>query len=367
MSDDGQKTAWSIVVDAGPYSRRALPVSVSLSISADQSDKMGPPLLVREGRQRPLPCQLTVTDAEVRAVWLVDSMKAGEQCKYRLSFGERQRQSPTRMHIDKSPTGWTVAEDELRFVDYLTPVRGTPRLTIQGSTGPLANLQHLAMPRWMESGSLARGTIEGERALHRVQSQPVAAQNGPVFATLHTDYDYVDRLDRKIVTEACDATFFLADRGTRVIDLTVRWEAVAEGLTLIDPDIAAYQRLPVLRLTMTEPITEQIMSDAGRVGMQETLGRMAGGITVEQKGSKLGLIARSATLGFPPRWERGEESSLNVVPGFLDSRWLGSAIRLALGECWSMSYRIVVGPAAASKLGSLTSFDVEPTVAIFSD
>ena len=320
MTDVGQKGAWSILVEAGPHLRRALPVSVVLPISSEHSTNLSPPLLIREGRQRPIPCQLVSEGSEVRAYWLVDAMKHGEKNRYRLSLGARQRQTRTRMHIDKSPTGWTVSDEELRIADFLAPMRGTPRLTLLGTTGRLATLEYMAMPRWFEGSELAHGTIERERSLHRVQSNPVSVTHGPMLASFQASYDYLDRHDRRIVAETYLATFFISDHGIRVVDLDIRWEAVAEGLTMVHPDRHAYQRLPVLKLQLAEPIKEEIINDAGRIGQGEVLGRPAGGIILEQRGTRLGLFGRSATIGFPPCWERWDESSLIVVPTLMDPR-----------------------------------------------
>lgn len=367
MSDGNFKTTWSILLDAGHHSLRALPVSIPLPLPLDQTDSLGPPMLLREGRQRPIPCQWNRTGDEIRAVWLIDSMRRGEKSLYRLSIGERKRQSPARMHIEKSPAGWTVFDEELRIADYLVPERGTPRMTLYGPTGQFAVMQHLAMPRWLDKGLPARGTIEGERSLLRVQSSTMKSTSGPVFSALSTEFDYVDPLDRKIVAESTLIRFHSAERGIRVIDLSVIWKAVAEGLTLIDPQPEAYQRLPVLRVKMSAPIGEEMTSDAGRRGKAEVIDHIAGGIQIQQGGAKLGILARASTVGFPPIWELGDDSTLSIVPRLVDARWLRSPIRLALGESWSLSYRFVVSPAVAEAADDLTSFDIEPNMSICAD
>lgn len=367
MSDGHSRTTWSILLDAGHHPRRAFPVSIRLPLSLDEIDGLGPPMLLREGRQRPIPCQWYRTGGEIRAVWLIDSMRRGEKYRYRLSIGERKRQSPARLHLEKSPAGWTAFEEDLRIADYLAPERGTPRMTLYGPTGQVAVMQHLAMPRWLDKGLPARGTIEGERSLLRVQSSPVTSTNGPVFTSLNTEYDYVDPRDRKIVSESTLIQFYSAERGIRLIDLSVSWNALAEGLTLIDPNPEAYQRLPVLRVQMSAPIGEEIASNVGRRGKAEVIDHTAGGVQIQQNGAKLGILARSSTVGFPPVCELGDDSTLSIVPRIVDSRWLHSPVRLALGESWSMSYRFVVSPAVAEAADDLTSFDVEPDVSICAD
>lgn len=364
MNEGAEQNTWSILVEAGHHPRRALPIAFPLPLSPDQANSLGPPMLVREGRQRSIPCQWDLSEGEVCARWLIDSLKREETCRYRLTVGARKRHSPARMHTEKSPAGWSTFDEELRVADYLAPERGTPRMTLYGPTGQVAVLQHIATPRWFEKGTRARGTIEGERSLLRVQSCPMESTNGPVFSSLRTNYDYVDRLDRKIIAETTLVRFHTADRGIRVIDLSVIWKAAAEGLTLIDPNPDEYQRLPVLRVQMAMPLTEEITTDSGRCGKAEVIDRAAGGVQVQQGGAKLGIIARSSTIGFPPAWELGDDSTLAIVPRLIDSHWLNSPIRLALGESWSMSYRFVLSPKVAESADDLTSFDVEPIMSI---
>jgi len=363
LSEGNPQNSWSILLEAGHHPRHGIPVSVPVPIVDRNS--LGPPLLVRDGRKRPIACQWDWSGNELHAVWLVDSMRKGEQYRYQLSIGERKRQSPARMHIEKSPAGWTVFDEELRLADYLAPARGAPRLTLYGPAGQLAVLQHNAMPRWLEKGTRARGTIEGERSLLRVLSSPLVSTSGPVFSSLRTEYDYVDPRDRKIIAETTQVRFYTAERGIRVVDLSVLWKASAEGLTLIDPNREAYQRLPAFRVQMTGPINEDILNDVGRRGTREVIDRVSSGVQVQQSGAKLGLLARSSTLGFPPVWECEGDSTLWIVPGVIDPHWLSAPIRLAIGETWGMNYRVVLSPAVAESVDEFSSFDVEPTVSIF--
>ncbi|MBY0589519.1 hypothetical protein K2X85_20275 [bacterium] len=334
-------------VDAGRHARRLLPFCIPLD--ADMvPDNESVACLDREGLKRSIPCQLEKLADQTRLWWIINEMEPDEKDRYSLSFDRRQRNSPIHWKIESTPKGWTLAEQDLRVLNLITG-RGNPvSLLLSGPAGRLGRVHPGAFLQ-----------VENQPHHRRAPARPAIVARGPVFARISLAFDVRDEHDLLLMREEIDVRVFPGQRGARVIDVDFAWIAAASPITLINPSSSQPVFWPTVIL---EPETAdfQVTSSSGRIGLKEISGHRAEWIDVDLGLVRWVTIARSASFGFPPRvnWN---PPVLELSPPVSDSPPVRGPIRLALGEEYRLSLRLLIMPTIGRTVDDVISMSLDPS------
>ncbi len=336
----GDKPVWRIDVDAGPHARRHLPIGVPIDVEIIPTDD-SLPWLDREGRQRTIPCQVEVDGAQRRLWWMIGEMEPGETDRYTLSFDRRERSSPIRWRVEKTPQGWTLAEQDLRVLDLVSSRNRPAMIALAGPTGPLAKIHPLPI--------VGRDGLKPFRRM--LASEPIVVR-GAVFARMSVAFDVRADEDLLMLREEIDVRVFPGQKGTRVVDVEIAWRSVAKGVTFASID-GGYWPTAIFEL---EKGPSSLRGATGRVGAEELDDQVGEWIELEQGLVRFIVIARETTLGWPTVWRFPEGRLIQVMPTSAG----GGEIRLAIGEEFRQRFRLIVMPTVGRSVEDIQGMALEP-------
>jgi hypothetical protein len=336
----GDKPVWRIDVDAGPHARRHLPIGVPIEDSIIPADD-SLPWLDREGRQRTIPCQIEVDGAGRRLWWIISEMEPGERDRYTLSFDRRERSSPIRWRVEKTTQGWSLAEQDLRVLDLVTSRHRPATVALAGPTGPLAKINPPPF-----------GVRDGEKPFRRMLAREPIVVRGPVFARMNIACDVRGDHDLLMLREEIDVRVFPGQKGTRLVDLEIAWQAVAKGLTLSSNDRGCWPTA----IFELEKEPSSIRGGTGRAGSLELDGQVGEWIQIEQGLVRFIVIARGSSFGLPSIWRFPQGRVIQVMP----TAAVGVETRLAIGEECRQRFRLIVMPTVGRSFEDVLGMAIEP-------
>jgi hypothetical protein len=334
---------WTIDVEAGPHARRNIPGWLTLP-SELNLDPDALPWLDRVGRQRTIPCQIERSGNASKLWWIIGEMEPGEIDRYHLSFDRRERSSPIRWRVHKTPTGWSITEQDLRVLDVLAPRHRPASVLLSGPAGPLARL-----------GALGLMPQAGNRPHRRLPSSEPIEQKGPVFAHLQISQDVRGDEDLLLLREELSIRTFPGHKGTRVIDVEVGWHAPARPVPLsMDPasDVPVW---PTLRFEWEKDL-ESVRAAGGRLGVGELDGQSLEWIDVEQGMVRLVALVRQGDLGLPMTWKTQGARTIDLFP----RPGLGSEYRWAVGDRCRFGLRLVILPTIGRTMDDVMGLGLDP-------
>ena len=277
--------------------------------------------LVREGRNRPLPCQVEPTPTGGR-LWFLDSVPADAEPRYLLTVGDRQRRAPARTAVAPGPTGWEFARFAGPTASFFCPLDGTPSARLLSPVGDhlTAFVRTAAADMPLSASTLVR---------HR-QGEPAYAV-GPVFARVTALYSFDDPLGRPFWAETWDVRVFDTPADLVIVDLTVAWQATCGPIFLVGGDPSA--RLPVLEIAWP---AGEFVSVPPRVGAEALAGRPAPLLLLDRPDFPLAGLVHGSSVGSPPAWTFPADRVSQAVPA-VDEH----SRRVPLGESATLRCRLL--------------------------
>lgn len=328
-----------ITVTGGNFPHRQCPVSTLLPVPMDLLDL---PSLYREGRKRPVPCQLEPTPQGTRLWWIVDNLAPGDRQTYTLTTGDRQRQATPR--VTASPVESHAVRLQNRLDHGLTLAGQKP--------GCIVGLE-LDSP-WPVSVRAFWIGEAGQPLPWAVGSVRSRIQQGPVFASVSIEQDRND--DRGI---ACHETVLcrLYDSAEDFALVDVRVE-VAASTGNIRLGTGLQPRVEVAPRTKVDSV---VVSPGWKLKDDRPIASGPYAV-VAQTVKAACVLFRSDSFGFPPQWSRGGNAvwaSVNLGPS--------KACVIPLGETVAWQMRILVGKESRGTdtfRDRYFDFDTPPTIAI---
>lgn len=329
--------SWSFELDAGAVPRSAVPVSVPLPIPSSEASALGPAQLLRDGRKRPIPCQLDLTEENAALVWMIPGLRAGEHQRYEVHFGRRQRQPNQRIRIQPSASGWSIADQNLVIGQFFAPKSFTPRLTLAGPTGVIAHFEAVWKPLSVPGAHREADVRHLRRSIQKVN-------RGPVFGKFLVTSEWVDASGGVLIHETLTIRLYAGEKATHIVDTHVRWSAQSRALSLHDPAGQAPCWRPTFRVEFARGVDGRVVSNQVGRDSDETWRRPVEGIAVIEGPVRLGMLVTDASHWPAARWTHPEPAVIEVTPSIDWPKPPLERVRLALGETICMSLRTVLGP-----------------------
>jgi len=214
------------------------------------------------------------------------------------------------VRLRPSAFGWRATVRKEYAAELLTPTDGSPKFSFR--------------PGGKRTSTLTMANRPAPMHRRRV-GDPVVAQ-GPVFASLAVDYNYLDKLDRPLALEKHYFRVFDGPFSMLLVDWSVTLAATSGPL----PMDAEHGWMPTI---MIDPAGDSLVAaDAGwkNVDVVDRPGALVS-MTVEDRTTS--LMIKSDSAGFPFRWTVKGEHNLEARPDL-------EGMRLAIGESATFHLRM---------------------------
>jgi hypothetical protein len=324
----GADLAVAYEVEGGIYRRRICPVSVPFD------GPLAPYELSRPDHEKRAHAQIEQTPIGRRLWWLIDRLSEGERSSYRLHPGAKRDGYSPRVRWRPSAFGWRASVRREFIAELLAPTDGSPKFSFRPGNQRTSTLSMANRPAPMH---------------RRRVGNPIVVE-GPVFASLEVDYNYLDRLDRTLATERHYFRVFDGPATVLLVDWSVTIAATSGPL----PMDAEHGWMPTI---MIDPAGETLVAaDAGWRNV-DVIDRPGALVSLSTEGRTTSLMIRSDSAGFPFRWTVKGEHNLEARPD-LEGK------RLAVGESATFHLRLasMTGKNGLYIHDRYMDFDVPPAV-----
>jgi len=286
--------AVELSVKAGEHNRELCPVKFTVEaekLGKEWQDLKFCTLVAADtGAKIPGQCEASEDGKTITISWILDSLKAGAQRKYKLS-PEASEASVVKLshvegdHVDAAIRGekftsYRYNKEQLK--PYLYPVIGPFGHTVtRGDTSPEGHrhdhIHHRSI--WVSYGEVNEHDFwgEGENSGRQVHKSFTKLVEGPVFGEIYANNEWITRDgSRKMVDESRDMKFYNLPRSQRIIDVIVHFTASYGDVFFGDTKEAGLISVRVYpTMTVSPPGTGKIENAIGGIGESETWGKMA--------------------------------------------------------------------------------------------
>lgn len=354
-------------VHSGEHTRRGCPVYIELPGVVER------PEVFREGRQRPVPCQVEPVEGQSRLWWVIEGQAASATVAYRVELGVRQRLAPPRVAIEQAAAGWTATVRDIKAAELHFADAGSPRIGLYSGLRPIAVISHEPLARTDMDPDASNPPIDRRRV-----AKPTLV-DGPVFGGLAAEYLYADRRGVPLWTESQRVRIYDGPEDLTLVDLAIDWHATTGPIRLSFPTSAGFGGTaggawtPTLRVDLAALGSFELVTLPGWRG-EEIATRPAPALVAMSRETCLAVFCRSTSFGFPPRWSRSgaaveaSPSGMGWQAGPPDDPVMRST-DLPLGATLAVHYRFAV-MRARDLVGEATAryfdFDAPPCVRLVS-
>ncbi len=356
-----------ITVSAGNHDRIFTPVSADLPAQGDTALE-----LIDQESQRAVPFQLDATGT--RITWLIDHLAAGQSRTYALCPASSTAVPPATVSLTEVPNDRV----EVRIGDELITSY------YYGSAYPRPFLYPLIGPY---GASVTRHfpmqNIEGERQDHKHHRSVYTAygdvngvddwseepghgrivhtgfqglEQGPVYATIRSQSDWVSNSGEKVMSESRTVTIYGVPSAARVLDYEVRLTASVGEVKFGDTKEGGILSVRVAT-SMDAARGGKIENSYGGVNEKETWGKRAEWCDysgpVEGKWVGIAVMDHPGNFRYPTYWHVRDYGLMTAnmfgLSAFYNDPQRRGDYTLPEGESLVFRYRIYVHPGDATQ------------------